>query len=82
MRRGTGEDRLKSGTNAEQAGGPEIPEATKHGESAFRSARRRKGTEASGERDEESSERGVVKTSSAVAQRLAEAGANAVDELL
>ena len=73
---------LKLGTNAAQARGPETPEAIKNGENAFRSARRRKDPEASRESDEEFSERGVVKISSAVAQRFVEAGTNAVDELL
>jgi hypothetical protein len=82
MRRGTAEVGLKLGTNAEQARGPETPEAIKHGENAFRSVRRRKDPEASGESDEEFSERGVVKISSAVAQLFVEAGANVVDELL
>lgn len=82
MRRGVGEDGLKLRKNAEQAGGPEVPEASKHGENVFRSARRRKDTEAGGEPDEEFPERGVMKTSSAVTQSLAEAAANAVDELL
>jgi len=82
MRNGLGEDGFKLGVNARQGRGPETPEAIKHGENAFRSARRRKDPEASGESDEEFSERGVVKISSAVAQRFVEAGTNAIDEVL